>query len=158
MTKIIYTPLLVFFFLFTFQLDAQTIKGEILDNTNNEALIGATILIKDTTKGTTTDYDGAFEMNVPSLPITVTVSYIGYEAKDFVIDSEEKQVLKLGEDAVNLVEVEVVGQGISDKAKAAPLTVESLDIKAIKETPAENFYDGLGALKGVDLTAASLAE
>ncbi len=156
MIKTIYTPLLVLLTMFSFQLDAQTIKGEILDNTNNEALIGATVLIKDTTKGTTTDYDGSFEMKVPQLPVTVTVSYIGYEAKDFVIDSEEKQVLKLGEDAVNLVEVEVVGQGVTDKVKAAPLTVESLDIKAIKETPAENFYDGLGALKGVDLTAASL--
>ena len=156
MNKKIYTPFLVLLLVFSFQLDAQTIKGEILDNTNNEALIGATILIKDSDKGTTTDFDGAFEMNVPALPVTVTVSYIGYESKDFVIETEEKQVLKLGEDAVNLVEVEVVGQGVTDKVKAAPLTVESLDIKAIKETPAENFYDGLGALKGVDLTAASL--
>jgi len=47
-------------------------------------------------------------------------------------------------------------QRVSDKQKAAPLTVESMDLLAIKETPAENFYDGLGSLKGVDLTAASL--
>ena len=151
-----YTLLFVLFLVTTFQLDAQTIKGEVLDNSDNEALIGATILIKDSDKGTTTDYDGTFEMKVPSLPVTVTVSYIGYEPQDFVIDSEDKQVLKLGEDAVNLVEVEVIERGGSDKITKAPLTVESLGLKEIKDTPAENFYDGLGALKGVDMTAASL--
>ncbi len=156
MNKLIYISLFLVFSFFHLPLDAQTINGEILDISNNEALIGATILLKDTDKGTTTDFDGSFQMDVPNLPVTVTVSYIGYEPKDFVIETEEKQVLKLGEDPVNLVEVEVISRGPDEKAKSAPLTVESLDIKAIKDTPSENFYDGLGALKGVDLTASSL--
>ena len=45
---------------------------------------------------------------------------------------------------------------MSDKQKAAPLTVESLDKLAIKQTAAVSFYEGLGNLKGVDLTTASL--
>ncbi len=50
----------------------------------------------------------------------------------------------------------VRGQRIDDKQKAAPLTVENLDAIAIKETAAVSFYNGLGNLKGVDMTTASL--
>jgi outer membrane receptor protein involved in Fe transport len=52
--------------------------------------------------------------------------------------------------------VEITGRRISEKQQQAALTVETLDAIAIKETPAANFYDGLGSLKDVDLTAASL--
>jgi outer membrane cobalamin receptor len=50
----------------------------------------------------------------------------------------------------------VVGQRIDDKQKAAPLTIENLDAIPIKQTAAVSFYNGLGNLKGVDLTTASL--
>jgi outer membrane receptor protein involved in Fe transport len=52
--------------------------------------------------------------------------------------------------------VDVVGSRLSEKQKEAPLTVEAMDAIAIKETPASNFYEGLGQLKGVDLTSASI--
>ena len=51
--------------------------------------------------------------------------------------------------------VEVVSR-MSEKTKEAPLTVETMTINGIKETPATNFYEGLSHLKGVDLTSASL--
>ena len=61
-------------------------------------------------------------------------------------------VSKLFPDSKNLQEVKVVDNRITQKQKEAALTVETLDIIAIKETPSANFYDGLGALKGVDIT------
>ncbi|MDV7390398.1 hypothetical protein RZS08_03550, partial [Arthrospira platensis SPKY1] len=64
--------------------------------------------------------------------------------------------IQLAEATITTDVVEVRGQRISDKQKASALTVESMDVLAIKETPAASFYDGLGNLKGVDLTAASL--
>ncbi len=136
-----------------------TIKGEILDESNGEPLIGANIVLKEEpSKGTITDWDGSFEIKVPSIPVVLNVSYIGYLEKDLTINSaEEFQKISLGEDAVTIdLGIEVTGQRVSDKQKAAPLTVETMDLLAIKETASENFYDGLGAMKGVDLTAASL--
>ena len=59
-------------------------------------------------------------------------------------------------DSKNLQEVRVVDTRITQKQKEAALTVEALDMISIKETPSANFYDALGALKGVDITAASL--
>jgi outer membrane receptor for ferrienterochelin and colicin len=56
-----------------------------------------------------------------------------------------------------LKEVQINASRLSEKTKQSPLTVESMDQIAIRETPAFNFYEGLGQLKGVDVTSASLA-
>ncbi|MEL6866112.1 MAG: carboxypeptidase-like regulatory domain-containing protein, partial [Bacteroidota bacterium] len=137
---------------------SAVIKGEVYDDIENEPLIGATILVKGTSIGIVTDFDGQFQLNVKQeLPVILVFSYVGYESKEMeVSDASTPIKVRLGENAITAPEIEVVGQRISDKQKAAPLTVESMDLLAIKETPSDNFYDGLGSLKGVDITAASL--
>jgi outer membrane receptor protein involved in Fe transport len=135
----------------------QVIKGEVLDADHKEGLIGASIIIKGTTEGTVSDFDGSFELRTrQSFPLTIVVSYTGFEEKEVTVSNSTKVTIILAETAITITNIEVVGQRISEKQKASPLTVESLDLVAIKETAANNFYDGLGALKGVDLTAASL--
>ncbi len=136
-----------------------TLKGKILDGTNGEPLIGANILIKnDPNVGTVTDFDGTFELKVPSVPVLLNISYIGYSAIDYQVDNASTKIeIKLGEDAVTIdLGVEIKGQKISEKQKESPLTVESLDALSIKQTASTDFYSGLGALKGVDLTTASI--
>lgn len=140
-------------------LQAQnTLKGKITESGTNEPLIGASIVVDGTSDGTVTDFDGAFELRTKAeVPFTVTISYIGYDEKQMTItDPDERIKVNLSEAAITTEVVEVKGQRISDKQKSSPLTVESLDVLAIKETAASSFYDGLGTLKGVDLTAASL--
>lgn len=134
-----------------------TIKGKVTDDGNGEDLIGASIVVQGTGVGTVTDYDGTYSLKIKEeLPVNVVFSYIGYEDKVVSVAESKTIDITLGE-AANILETAVVKtQRISDKQKAAPLTVESLDILAIKETTSDNFYDGLGNLKGVDLTAASL--
>lgn len=136
---------------------SQTIKGKILDDVTGETLIGANIIIKGTSVGTVTDFDGAFELKVPALPTTLTISYLGYLTKDVEVNSASGNLnIKLESEAITLMETQIKGQRVSDKQKASPLTVESLDVLGIKQAASDNFYDGLGTLKGVDLTAASL--
>lgn len=133
------------------------IKGQIQDATTGEDLIGASVLIKNTSIGTTTDFDGTFTLKVENLPVTLVISYLGYDAQEKIItDASEKNKIKLSSSSMIAEEVVITGQLIDEKKKAAPLTVESLSPIAIKQTASENFYDGLGALKGVDLTSASL--
>lgn len=136
-----------------------TIKGEVQDE-SKEPLIGASVIIKNTTTGVVTDYDGAFSLKADQdlLPLTLIVSYLGYTTQEVeVATADERLKIVLSDNAVIIdQDIVVTGQRISEKQKAAPLTVESLDLLAIKETPSDNFYDGLGSLKGVDLTAASL--
>jgi iron complex outermembrane receptor protein len=137
-----------------------TIKGKVQDGTNKEPLIGASIVIKNTTIGTVTDYDGEFSLKTDqNLPVTIVVSYLGYLTKEVEVTTTGNALkINMSENDGITIEgdITVTGQRISDKQKAAPLTIESLDLLAIKETPSDNFYDGLGSLKGIDLTAASL--
>lgn len=135
------------------------IKGKVLDATTGESLIGANVIVKYVKdKGTVTDFDGDFELKVNALPIELEVSYIGYDPQIYTVQSsDQKIVIKLGESSQVIdLGVEIKGQRISEKQKAAPLTVESIDAIAIKQTASTDFYNGLGALKGVDLTTASL--
>jgi len=141
------------------QLHAQNkLSGSITDSKNGEGLIGATAVVKGTTKGAGADINGNFEILEPGTPpFTLVVSYIGYKPKEISIKSLEQRLnVKLERNEEMLKEVEIVDTRLTEKQKESPLTVEALDLLAIKETPAANFYDGLGALKGVDLTAASM--
>ena len=135
-----------------------TLSGKVTDGDTKEPLIGASVVIDGTTQGTITDFDGAFALKTNSgFPVTLNVSYVGYEPMLVEVTSADEPInVKLSGSVITTDVVEVRGQRISDKQKSNPLTVESMDVLAIKETAATSFYDGLGNLKGVDLTAASL--
>ncbi|MDX1911116.1 MAG: TonB-dependent receptor plug domain-containing protein, partial [Saprospiraceae bacterium] len=107
--------------------------------------------------GGLTNYEGEFSIKVDALPVTLKISYTGYEPQEVVVsESSQKIDIRLSTASIVMEEALVVGQRIDDKQKAAPLTVENLDAIAIKQTAAVSFYNGLGNLKGVDLTTASL--
>ncbi|WP_235295946.1 TonB-dependent receptor [Portibacter marinus] len=134
------------------------VSGIVVDKFTKEPLIGANVVVSGTSSGTVTDWDGTFTFTTEErLPFVVEASYLGYElSSQEVSNQEDRLTFELGEASVIVEGIEVKGQRISDKQKAAPLTVESLDIIGIKQTASSNFYDGLGALKDVDLTTASL--
>ena len=147
---------MVFFALSSF---AQgTIKGTVYDDNSGETLIGATVILKGTFSGTTTDVNGNFSFEVSqNPPLTLIINFLGYTPQEITVNSfSEKIKVKLGTDQVMMSEVEVVGSRISEKSKQAALTVESMDLIAIKEAPSGSFYESLGNLKGVDVTSASL--
>jgi iron complex outermembrane receptor protein len=150
--------LLIFILLFSQNLFSQSLSGTITDAKTGEPMVGATVVIKGTTLGTSADIDGKFSMPVSEkLPFTIVISIVGYQRIETEITSLEKPLtFRLKESEVVLKNVEVVGSRISEKQKEAPLTVESMDMIAIKECPQSNFYEALGSLKGVDLTSASL--
>jgi outer membrane receptor protein involved in Fe transport len=140
-----------------FLLAQNVLTGVVRDSKNNETLIGANVIIKGTSQGAQTDLDGKFRIETGiGFPVTVQISFIGYLNQEISIKNSTPVNIKLVRDEVILKDVEVVGSRISEKQKEAPLTVESMDMIAIKETPAANFYEGLGQLKGVDLTSASI--
>jgi len=150
--------LLLIFILSNTLIFAQVkIKGVVVDGLTNETLIGANVLIKGTNNGSATNFNGEYIINYKGVfPTTLNISYLGYEELEIEINSKNPKPIKLFTNSKNLNEIKVLDTRITQKQKEAPLTVEALDIIAIKETPSANFYDGLGALKGVDITAASL--
>ncbi|MCB9205312.1 MAG: TonB-dependent receptor [Flavobacteriales bacterium] len=137
--------------------NAQELTGNITDSETGEPLFGASVVVTGTAVGGTADFDGNFKFKPGQQPpFKVTVSYIGYQNQEIEVTSFQPLTIKLATDAVLLNSVVVTDVRVSEKQKESALTVESMDIIAIKETPAADFYDGLGNLKGVDLTAASI--
>lgn len=139
------------------QLQAQNISGTITDAKTKETLIGAVVTVKGTSTGVQTDFDGRFSIEVKSLPSTLTISLIGYQQKEIVVNDAAKVLkVELTSAEIKLKSAEVTGSRISEKQKENPLTVESMDMIAIKQAAQNSFYEALGTLKGVDLTTASL--
>ncbi|MBI1305050.1 MAG: TonB-dependent receptor plug domain-containing protein [Bacteroidetes bacterium] len=124
---------------------------------NNQPLAGAGVVIKGTSQGTGTDAAGKFTLSVPGFPVTLEVTYLGYENQEVVVTGPTNTLkVLMQEGSSDFGVVEVKADRISEKQREEPLTVESIGLKAIQEAPAASFYESLGNLKGVDVTAASL--
>ena len=118
------------------------IKGTILDAKNGEPIIGANVLVKGTTNGTITDFDGNYELEAP-VGSTLTVSFIGYKTIE-VKATAEKQTIRLTEDTETLDEVVVVGYTTQRKESltGAMTTVKSDKLKDVTTPSVENMLNG----------------
>ena len=118
------------------------IKGTILDAKNGEPIIGANVLVKGTTNGTITDFDGNYELEAP-VGSTLTVSFIGYKTIE-VKATAEKQTIRLAEDTETLDEVIVVGYTTQRKESltGAMTTVKSDKLKDVTTPSVENMLNG----------------
>ena len=144
-------------FLFFLTADAQTITGTITDQKTGEQLIGASISIKGTSNGTLADVEGLFKIvHQQSFPVTLICSYLGYVTKEIEIKNTDKIKISLQQQQTLVKEISITDTRLTVKQRESPLTIEAMDIIAIRESPAANFYEGLGQLKGVDVTSASL--
>ena len=127
--------------LFFQSLHAQTVTGTVKDFKTNETLFGATVVVKGTTEGASTDVDGNFKFNTTAKPpFDLVITYLGYVTFEQSVTSLDKPVVaKIKANETLLKTVEVVENRITEKQKESPLTIEALDVLAIKETPAANF-------------------
>lgn len=139
---------------------SQQVSGVVNDKETGEPLFGASVVVKGTTTGMQTDFEGEFNFDAKQdPPFTIEISYLGYEKLELVIDAtsiKRKLKIQLASSSINVKGVEVVDTRITQKLQESPLTVESMGLTAIKQTASADFYSGLGALKGVDLTTASM--
>lgn len=102
--------------LFSFCVQAQTtaVNG-IINDENGMPIPGATILIKGTTKATSTDFDGKFKIDAPSNGV-LSISFIGYATLEESLKGRNTLSLKLVPSSLNLNEVIVVGYGTQKKS------------------------------------------
>jgi|TARA_B110000879_G_scaffold19898_2_gene24492 outer membrane receptor protein involved in Fe transport len=135
-----------------------TITGTVKDAKTGETLPGANIKVARKAVGTNTDFDGNFVINVTDTPpFTLEFSMIGYQtAKVEVTKNNQKVAVSLTENATSLDEIVVSASRTPERIMESPVTVERMDSRAIKNTSAPSFYDGLENLKGVDVNTNSL--
>ena len=137
------------------QLMAQTrtIKGEVTDAQNGEALIGATVMVEGEKGGTVTDFDGNFSLQVSSSAKKIKVSYIGYIDK--VLSVSDNMKVKLESDSKALADVVVIGYGTARKSDltGSVATVKSKDFnKGLVSSPEQLIN---GKVSGVQIMSNS---
>ncbi|MDR2681410.1 MAG: TonB-dependent receptor [Tannerella sp.] len=170
MTKILYLigtskkfPFFIVFLLALYgsisSISAQTtIQGIVFDKRDNVPITGAAVLIKGgkTDAGTVTDIDGRFEINVPSLPATIVVSYIGYRQEEIDIyeKPDEAILIPLQESLNTLNEVVVIGYGTQKRSDftGSVTTVPSVSLNQITSSFERTLQ---GAVSGVQITQNS---
>ena len=137
-------------------LQAQQLKGKILDASNQEPLIGACIVVVDTSLGNCTDLDGNFILeNCPAPPFNIKVTYTGYGSLIYEV-SNLREPLELTLNTVNLdLETVIISAKNSQLKRDVALTVESIGLKEIENTTESSFYDALAGIREVDMLAVS---
>ena len=95
-------------------MQTKTVKGTVLDE-NGEPLIGVSIVVKGTSTGTITDFDGKFSINLPGGSKELVVSYIGYKEQAIIVSGNAPLNIKMVPDTQALDEVVVIGYGTVKK-------------------------------------------
>ncbi|UAY52987.1 TonB-dependent receptor [Ferruginibacter albus] len=158
MKYLLTTILTLFIAISSFAQGAYTISGKILDSTNTQVLPGATIKIKGTNVATAAKEDGSFIIKAfQPLPITLVISSVGYKTQEFVVsNTSSSNSFSLYAQNQLAGQVVVSASRRSESILKSPVTIEKLDIRAIKESPSPTFFDALENLKGVQMTTLSI--
>ena len=130
-----YCIVVIFCLLFSFEgIAQQIISGFVKDFNTNEPLVGAYVVIKGTTENSVTDENGKFELNTKhEFPLSIIVTFLGFSKQEIAVKKPDRISVKLKEEGVQMSNVEVKGSRISQKQKESPLTVEAMDMLAIKK-------------------------
>lgn len=133
----------------------ETISGVVTDANTGETIVGASIMIKGTAQGGVSDVDGRFKLPVDKMPVTIVVSYVGYQTKEVRVTSKQSISISLSEDTQTVEEVVVTGYGTFKKSAYAG-SASNVKADKIADVPSVSFQDMLqGNATGVQFTATS---
>lgn len=112
---------------------AVTVTGTVFDS-NNEPVIGASVLEQGTTNGTVTDFDGQFILEVANANATLVVSYVGMKTANVALAGKTSVRVILQEDAEVIDEVVVIGYG-TQKKRDVTTAISSVDTENLEKPP-----------------------
>lgn len=142
----------------TIALAQTTISGTVTDADTKETLVGVNIIVKGKVIGTITDLSGKFTLNVNQAPpFTLVFSMVGYNSKEVeVTGGMSNLTVELAESSIMGQEVVISASRVEESIMKSPVSVEKMDIIAIREVPQASFYDALNNMKGVEMSTQSL--
>ena len=127
----------------------QAITGVVTDAATGGGLPGVSVVIKGTTRGTTTDTEGNYQLVVPDQSVTLVFSFIGYTTQEITVGNRSALNVTLSGEDKALSEVVVVGYGTQNRRELTG-SVSSLKTQTIKDQPVPNVVEGLaGRMPGV---------
>lgn len=130
----------VLLLLATFSIQAQesyTLSGTVISN-EGEPLIGASVVSKELLKGTSTDLNGKYSLELPVGTHKITYSFIGYDelVKEVVLDKNTRLDVELSSSAQQLEEVNITDVRQNANVERVEMSVHKIDAQAIKKIPA----------------------
>ncbi|MGE0635519.1 MAG: carboxypeptidase-like regulatory domain-containing protein, partial [Bacteroidia bacterium] len=136
----------------------KTITGKITDNKTKQPLVGASVGIKGTTTGATTDLDGKFSLKVDvTNPVTLQISYLGYDKIEKEVNSSTTTLdVALSEVIVQGKEVVISGSRVSETIQESSASIQKMSALEVREIASGDFYQGLSTMKGVDISTSSM--
>lgn len=142
----------------TLALAQTTISGTVTDAGTKETLVGVNIIVKGKVIGTITDLSGKFTLNVNQAPpFTLVFSMVGFNSKEVEVTGGMSNLsVELAESSIMGQEVVISASRVEESIMKSPVSVEKMDIIAIREVPQASFYDALNNMKGVEMSTQSL--
>ncbi|GAB4040362.1 SusC/RagA family TonB-linked outer membrane protein [Spirosoma gilvum] len=132
----------------------RTLNGRVTDE-KNEALPGVTVLLKGTQRGTVTDADGRYRIEVPDGSATLVFSFVGYVSQEVSVGSQSSVNVSLKADNKTLDEIVVIGYGTARKSDLTG-AVSGVKEAELAERPAPSLNQQLsGRLPGVQVNTNS---
>ncbi|UXE67843.1 MAG: TonB-dependent receptor [Chryseotalea sp. WA131a] len=162
MTKLYFKTVvpLILMLIGTANLLAQsTISGTVTDGGTKEILAGVNIVVKGKVIGTISNSNGEYSLKVnQEPPFTLVFSFIGFRSQEIEIKDANTTGLNvtLEEETLLGQEVVVAASRVEESILKSPVTIEKMDILAIKQSAAPDFYDALANVKGVQTASGSL--
>lgn len=142
---------------FTLYAQSVTIKGSIKNSTSGEILPAVSVTVKGTSVGVYTNDKGEFSLTVPSLPVTLVISSIGFETKEVNVASATASVDVTLASASSLgQEIVVSATRVATRILESPVSIERVSATTIQNAPAASYYDIITNFKGVDVLSSSL--
>lgn len=131
-----------------------TVSGRITDK-SGESIIGASVLVKGTTNGTITDFDGNFTIQNVAKEAVLVISYVGYKTLNLPVNGQTNLNGVLEEDSETLEEVVVVAVGYGDvRRRDLTGSIGSADVGDLIKTPVTNITESLGGrIAGVQVSS-----
>ena len=134
--------------------EKYTLTGTVTEE-NGEPIIGANVVVKNTTNGTVTDLDGNFSLEVNGKKVTITISYIGFTPQEMTVTSDKPIKITMKADDNLMEEVVVTGYGTFKKSAYAG-SASIVKTEAVKDVPNVSFQQMLeGAAPGVSVSSSS---
>ena len=137
---------------------AQSVSGIITDKTSSLPIPGASVLVKGTATGVSTDFNGNYSIEVKSFPTVLIFSYLGYESKEVSVDAASASLnVKMSQSATALDEIIISGFASSVKRSNAANAVASLSSEDLAGVTPPQTLDGAlaGKFTGALVTSNS---
>lgn len=135
-----------------------TISGTVRNSTNKETVPFVSVAIKGTSTGTFTNERGSFKLTTShALPLTLIFTSIGFTSQEVSVASGGTSIdVDLVPGSSLGTEVVISASRVPERILESPVSIERMNVGAIRSAAAPNYYDGVANMKGVDLTTSSL--